>query len=64
MKTSPLWSQGNDTDLEGLLSKNFSPSGAAKLLGVSVKTIHRWDQAGKLRCTRTSTVKWYVSSST
>jgi putative resolvase len=31
----------------------FSVSQAALRLGVCVKTIHRWDKAGKLHCHRT-----------
>ena len=31
----------------------LSPAAAAEILGVSVRTIQRWDKAGKLRCVRT-----------
>jgi excisionase family DNA binding protein len=32
----------------------YTPAQAAKRLGVSVKTIHRWDKAGKLKTVRTA----------
>src|SRR5260221_3591636 len=32
----------------------LSPKEAAYELGISVKTIHRWDEAGKLRTVRTA----------
>ena len=31
----------------------YTPREASKLLGVSVKTIGRWDKQGKIKCVRT-----------
>lgn len=33
---------------------NLSVSEAAKLLGVSTKTLHRWEAAGKIKSVRTA----------
>ncbi|MBI2570883.1 MAG: IS607 family transposase [Candidatus Schekmanbacteria bacterium] len=35
----------------------YAPRDAARLLGVTVKTIQRWDQTGLIRCERTPTGK-------
>ncbi|MBI2571238.1 MAG: MerR family DNA-binding transcriptional regulator, partial [Candidatus Schekmanbacteria bacterium] len=29
---------------------SLTPGEAARILGISVRTLHRWDKAGKIRC--------------
>ena len=35
------------------MDRHISPKQATKILGVTTKTIQRWDKAGKIRCIRT-----------
>ncbi|MCD6254777.1 MAG: IS607 family transposase, partial [Deltaproteobacteria bacterium] len=35
------------------MERHYTMREAAKILGVSVRTIQRWDKAGKIRCIRT-----------
>jgi len=43
------------------LSKNYKPKEFAELLNVSVLTLQRWDNAGKLKAFRTPTDRRYYT---
>lgn len=50
------------TERKGLhLSKNYKPKEFAELLNVSVLTLQRWDNAGKLKAFRTPTDRRYYT---
>lgn len=56
IRPESLKSTSNEGDNQSNLVEEpeyYAISDAARLLGVSVKTIHRWDQDGKIRCIRT-----------
>jgi DNA-binding transcriptional MerR regulator len=42
---------------------NYKPKDFAELLGVSVKTLQRWDREGILKANRTPTDRHYYTSS-
>ena len=35
------------------MERHYTLKEAAKILGVSIKTLQRWDKAGKIKCVRT-----------
>ena len=41
--------------------KNYKPKDFAELLGVSVKTLQRWDREGTLKANRTPTNRCYYT---
>ena len=41
--------------------KNYKPKDFAELLGVSVKTLQRWDREGTLKANRTLTNRRYYT---
>ena len=43
------------------MSKNYKPKEFAELLNVSVLTLQRWDNAGKLKAFRTPTDRRYYT---
>ena len=43
------------------MSKNYKPKEFAELLNVSVLTLQRWDNAGKLKAYRTPTNRRYYT---
>ncbi len=43
------------------MSKNYKPKEFAELLNVSVLTLQRWDNAGKLKVFRTPTNRWFYT---